>query len=92
MWLTDFPDVAATSKNELSVDDRIAEKIVHDSIKKKNNRYLLKMPFKTDPLKIPNNRYVAVKRCFCSQLLSQTFWTATLLYLTNRQLLNIMNG
>ena len=62
MWLTDFPDVAATSKNQLSVDDRIAEKIVHDSIKKENNRYLLKMPFKTDPSKIPNNRYVAVKR------------------------------
>ena len=62
MWTTDFPDVAATSKTVMSVDDRIASQIVEKSIKKENNRYLLKMPFKTDPSKIPNNRYVALKR------------------------------
>ena len=62
MWLTDFPDVAATNKTAMSVDDRIAAKIVEDSIKKENGRYMLKMPFKTDPQKIPNNRIVAEKR------------------------------
>ena len=62
MWLTDFPDVAATNKTAMSVDDRIAAKIVEDSIKKENGRYMLKMPFKTDPMKIPNNKIVAEKR------------------------------
>ena len=62
MWLTDFPDVAATNKTAMSVDDRIAAKIVEDSIKKKNGRYMLKMPFTTDPIKIPNNKIVTEKR------------------------------
>ena len=62
MWLTDFPDVVATNNRAMSVDDRIAAKIVEDSIKKENGRYMLKMPFKTDPMKIPNNKIVAEKR------------------------------
>ena len=39
MWLTDFPDVAATNKTAMSVDDRIAAKFVEDSILKENGRY-----------------------------------------------------
>ena len=62
MWLTDFPHVAATNKTAMSVDDRIATRIVEDSIKKENGRYMLKMPFKTDSNKIPNKKIVAEKR------------------------------
>ena len=40
MWTTDFPDVAATSKNVISVDDRIASQIVEKSIKKKEQSVL----------------------------------------------------
>ena len=64
MWLTDFPDVAATNQTMMSIDDRIVSTFVEKSIKKENARYLLKMPFRTNPQKIPNNRYVAVKRIY----------------------------
>ena len=62
MWLTDLPDVAATSKTAMSVVDPIAVKTVEDSIKKENGRYMLKIPFKTNPNKISNNKIVAEKR------------------------------
>ena len=52
----------SSDKTSLSVDDRVAEKIVNDSIKKVDGRYMLRMPFRTPPNSIPNNRSMAESR------------------------------
>ena len=62
MWNTEFSDAPGSNKRALSVEDSIAVKIVDPSIKKENGRYYVKMPFKTRPQDIPNNRSVAEKR------------------------------
>ena len=61
-WRYDFPDSVASNKASLSVDDKIAEKIVSESIKKVEGRYMLRMPFRTKPSTIPNNRTMAETR------------------------------
>ena len=55
-------DSSASNKASLSVDDKIAEKIVSESIKKVEGRYMLRMPFRTKPSTIPNNRTMAETR------------------------------
>ena len=59
LWQYDFPDALSSSKQELSVEDKIAQKIVNDSLIKENGRYKVKFPFKSLPLQIPNNKSVA---------------------------------
>ena len=61
-WRYDFPDSISSSKQELSLDDKIAKKIVTDSVKKVDGRYMLKMPFRSKPIEIPNNRSMAETR------------------------------
>ena len=62
MWNTVFSDATGSNKTALSVEDRITVNIVDPSIKKENDRYYVKMPFKTRPQDFPNNRSVAGKR------------------------------
>ena len=61
-WKHDFPDAIHSSKSEYSIEDKIAERIVRPTVKKVNGRYLCKMPFRTRPQDIPNNRTLAETR------------------------------
>ena len=62
LWKYDFPDASSISKQELSVEDKIAQKIVNDSLIKEDGRYKVKFPFRSLPLQIPNNKSVAEVR------------------------------
>ena len=62
LWQYDFPDALSSLKQELSVEDKIAQKIVHDSLIKENGRYKVKFPFRSLPQQIPNNKTVAEVR------------------------------
>ena len=62
LWQYDFPDALSSSKQEMSVEDKIAQKIVNDSLLKENGRYKVKFPFRSLPLQIPNNKTVAEVR------------------------------
>ena len=61
-WKHDFPDAIHSSKTEHSIEDKIAERIVRPTVKKVDGRYLCKMPFRTRPQDIPNNRTLAETR------------------------------
>ena len=61
-WKHDFPDAIHSSKAEYSIEDKIAERIVRPTVKKVDGRYLCKMPFRTRPQDIPNNRTLAETR------------------------------
>ena len=61
-WKHDFPDAIHSSKEEYSIEDKIAERIVRPTVKKVDGRYLCKMPFRTRPQDIPNNRTLAETR------------------------------
>ena len=62
LWQYDFPDALSSSKQELSVEDKIAQKIVNYSLIKENGRYKVKFPFHSQPLQIPNNKTVTEVR------------------------------
>ena len=61
-WKHDFPDAIHSNKSEFSIEDKIAERIVRPTVKKVDGRYLCKMPFRTRPQDIPNNRTLAETR------------------------------
>ena len=61
-WKYDFPDAIHSSRTENSVEDKIVERIVRPTVKKVDGRYLCKMPFRTRPQDIPNNRTLAETR------------------------------
>ena len=73
-WKYDFPDAIHSSRTENSVEDKIAERIVRPTVKKVDGRYLCKMPFRTRPQDIPNNRTLAETRMkyLCRKLQKDT--------------------
>ena len=61
LWNHDCID-ASSSKRAMSLEDKTAVKIAESSIRKVEGRYQVRIPFKTSPRLIPNNRSVAEKR------------------------------
>ena len=64
MWKADFPDAESHhgDKTVPSLNDKQAAKLVEASIVRKDNRFIVGMPWKTPKEKIPNNRVVAERR------------------------------
>lgn len=58
----DFPERKYSDKNEMSQEDLKFMQSVEQSVQYKDGHYCIGLPFKKDPVKMPNNRCIAEQR------------------------------
>ncbi len=62
LWTTDFNESTADTKSSLSVEDKRAAEIMDRSLKFKDGHFQVALPWRKEPVDIPNNKPMAEKR------------------------------
>ena len=62
MWTTEFDDKTRTDTKSVSVEDRLAMKIMESSFTHENEHYKLGLPWREEDTALPNNMALAHAR------------------------------
>ena len=62
LWNTDFNESAVNNKSSLSVEDKKALEMMEQSLKRKDGHFQVALPWREEPVNIPNNKPMAERR------------------------------